>query len=236
MGGNRVGVVTVASWSVETCPNCQKSSSVELDSDARLCLECRHEWAPSSVTAEMFAHPVPRFAEAPTDLAAVPEPAPSGATAGPVTAARSRYLGCEVMVHEVDAIGTITEIDDAGMSTVTFGSGFYIVCAPDEFTVTDARVIEDETITALATTDMAIAAQVLRAGAATIEDHDGVRHLTLAPDGWLPDEPGVMPVVEHGAAYAIATLATTHGIATEDLLAMADLLDNAADAAKGATS
>lgn len=228
--------MTVASWSVETCPHCFKSSSVELDSDARLCLECRHEWAPSSVTAETFARPAETVDVPAPILAAVPEPATGGGAEGPVTAARSRYLGCEVMVHEVDAVGVITEIDDAGMSTVTFGSGFYIVCAPDEFTVTDAKVIEDETITALATTDMAIAAQVLRAGAATIEDHDGVRHLTLAPDGWLPDEPGVMPVVEHGAAYAIATLATTHGIATEDLLAMADLLDNAADAAKGATT
>lgn len=228
--------MTVTSWSVETCPHCFKSSSVELDSDARLCLECRHEWAPSSVTAETFARPIETITPTATVLVAAPDTQVDTSASGPVTAARSRYLGCEVMVHEVDAVGVITEIDDAGMSTVTFGSGFYIVCAPDEFTVTDAKVIEDETITALATTDMAIAAQVLRAGAATIEDHDGVRHLTLAPDGWLPDEPGVMPVVEHGAAYAIATLATTHGIATEDLLAMADLLDNAADAAKGATT
>lgn len=225
--------MTATTWTPTDCPKCRASATVELDTDARLCLECRYEWAPSTTTApfpvsmeEQARAQVP-VARAPLDIADVRE-APAH-----IAAARSRYLGAGVVLPTLSVSGTVTEITGEGFAVVDIADGFDVMVLPDEFTVTEPATVSDETITALATTEMTVAALILRAGAATVVQRGDVFTLGMAPDAWLPDEPGIMPVVEHGAAYAIAILATTAGISTDDLLALASRLDDAAEAAEG---
>lgn len=164
------------------------------------------------------------------------EPPSSGAPDDPLTAARSRFLGATVRIDSLDVEGVVSEISDDGYMWVTLADGYDCPCLPDEFTVVDGAVIPDETIVALATTDMAVAAQVIRAGAATITQVGDERRVSMPPDGWLPADPDVMPVIEHGASYAVAIIATQCGVSNEDLLSMADMLDEAAAAAKGANN
>lgn len=248
--------MTASVWTPTDCPKCRSGETVELDGNVWLCLACRHEWNVTTVTEDDYAAVVVGgTVDAPTEWSRNPvaiapgvvlEGSPSGArlrsldraddreAPAHIAAARSRYLGTVVELAELAVSGVVVEITGDGFAVVELTEDHDVIVLPDEFKVTDATVIADETVTALATTDMAIAAQVLRAGAATIELRGETRTLGMPPDGWLPDDPGVMPVIEHGCAYAIAILATTAGISTDDLTALAARLDDAADAAKGA--
>lgn len=228
--------MTVAQWAPNMCPKCRSTSGTDLGDGIRLCFNCRWEWDPATTTGPIVEPltVVPDFDGTTAPVAAVVEALQQ--RDDPLAVIRSNYLGCEVVVNEFDAPGTITEVDDDGFVTVEFGSGYSVRCAPDEFVVTDAQVIADETIEALGTTYLTVAAQVLRAGAATIAGDGESRRLAVPPDGWLPDDPDVMPVIEAGAAYALAALALTAGIANDDILSMADMLDEAAGAAKGANN
>lgn len=228
--------MTVAAWAPNMCPKCRSTSGTDLGDGIRLCFDCRWEWDPATTTGPI----VEPLTVVPDPVVVAPEateaPGTSPGSPDPLAVIRSNYLGCEVVVNEFDAPGTISEVDDDGFVTVEFGSGYSVRCAPDEFVVTDAQVIADETIEALGTTYLTVAAQVLRAGAATIAGDGESRRLAVPPDGWLPDDPDVMPVIEAGAAYALAALALTAGIANDDILSMADMLDEAAGAAKGANN
>lgn len=216
------------------CPKCNATNSVELDGTLRLCLGCRCEWTPGVPYEGVVQFPPGGDVASPPVLVSVPTPKPADAYESYLDEARSRLLGAKAIYHDAGAEGTITEVTDDGYAIVTFGSGYYVELLPNEFTVVAADVIPDEKITALATTDMTIAAQVLRAAAQTLETVGETRRLTLPPGDWLPDEPGVMPVVEHGAAYAAAIIALNYGVSNEQLVSMADMLDNAATAAEGA--
>lgn len=221
-------------WDFDRCPKCSQQSSVELDGATRLCLACRHEWNSATTTGPLTTPTAPALAVVP-DVPTAPEYVKGlDSFDDYLHEARSRLLGAKAVYHEAGAEGIISEVTDDGYAILTFGSGFYVELLPNEFTVVEADVIPDDKITALATTDMSIAAQVLRAASATIETVGEVRRLTLPPGDWLPDEPGVMPVVEHGAAYAVAIVALECGVSSEQLVSMADMLDNAATAAEGA--
>lgn len=226
--------MNVPAWKFDRCPKCSAENSVELDADTRLCLECRHEWAPSTTSGPLDAAGAGAVMPPVPTLQAVPDPKPADPFADYLTEARSRLLGAKATYHEAGVDGTITEVTDDGYAILTFGSGYYVELLPNEFTVVEADVIPDAQITAIATVDITIAAQCLRAAVATIEAVGEERRMTMPPEGWLPDDAGAMPVIEHGAAYAIAYLALQYGVATDDLTSMADMLDNAATAAEGA--
>jgi len=226
--------MTVSTWERDRCPACQKQESVELDEVVRLCLNCRHEWEPAHTVGPLREQPITTETVPAPLLAAVPDPEPEDEWSRQLREARSRYLGAEVIAHDLEAQGTVIQIDDDGWVRVEFGSGFYVDLLPNEFTVVDADVIPDETIAAIATTGATVAAQMIRAAAQTITQRGDERVMTLAPNDWLPDEPGMMPVIEHGACYAIAYLAIQYGIPTDQLVSIATMLDAAAEAAKGA--
>lgn len=228
--------MNLPAWKFDRCPKCNAENSVELDADTRLCLECRHEWAPSVTVGPLVDTPTDAGVSSPPALQAVPDPRPLDSFDAYLAEARSRLLGAKATYHDAGVDGTITEVTDDGYAILTFGSGYYVELLPNEFTVVAADVIPDDTITALATTDMNIAAQCLRAAVATLESVGTERRLSMPPEGWLPDDAGAMPVIEHGAAYAIAYLALQYGVATDDLTSMADMLDNAATAAEGANT
>lgn len=219
-------------WPAEQCPKCEEAQSVELTADLRLCLHCRHEWNPSitfgPVDAEGRATPLAPLVAVPDQ----PTDYPPDDLYAQAAHARSLLLGAEVAMPALGAIGNVNEITDDGWAIVWFDENHYVIVGPDEFTATGADVIPDETIAAIVTTDLAVAAQIIRAGAESLIEQDGTRRLTLAPDGFLPDDPDVMPVIEHGASYAIAVIATTVGIPTEQLLSIAEMLDDAARAAE----
>lgn len=228
--------MNLPAWKFDRCPKCNVENSVELDVDTRLCLECRHEWAPSATTGPLANAPTALAAPSVPTLQAVPDPKPLDSFDAYIAEARSRLVGAKATYHDAGAEGTITEVTDDGFAILTFGSGYFVELLPNEFTVTEADVIPDEQITAIATTDMTIAAQCIRAAVETIEAVGSERRLTMPPEGWLPDDAGAMPVIEHGAAYAIAYLALQYGVATDDLTSIATLLDNAAEAAEGANN
>lgn len=227
--------MTATDWVFSQCPACRHDNSVELDGATRLCLNCRHEWNSATTTGPLATAPMLDNVIAPPTLAVVPDPPAVDGWANYLSEARSKLVGAKAVYHDAGAEGTITEITDDGFAVLEFGSGFQVFLLPNEFTVTAADVIPDEKIAALASVDMAIAAQVVRAGIAAIETVGDERRLTLAPDGWLPDDAGIMPVVEHGASYAVAIIAINAGISAETLAGMADELDKAAEAAKGAS-
>lgn len=245
----------MTTWPTEQCPKCREATSVELDARLRLCLHCRHEWEPAK-TFGPIEEPAPDGAGSafcsecgapdsePHMLTCIYSPqlqlVPDQPTDYPpdelyaqAVQARSTYLGAVVSCPAIGVRGTIVEITDDGWALVDLGHGHQIDVGPDEFVPIEMDVIPDETIAAIVTTDLTVAAQIIRAGAETIEEHDGGRRLTLAPDGFLPDDPDVMPVVEHGAAYAVALIATQYGISTEQLHNIAEMLDTAAQAAEG---
>ncbi len=226
--------MTVSAWPIEVCPECREASSVELDASSRLCLACRHEWNPIDLASTPYERPVETLESPVPYLAVVADHADIAETPAHIAQARSRYLGMLVALPDLGVSGVITEVAADGWVNVELDATYDVLVTPDEFTILDAAVIADDVVTALATTDMAVAAQILRAGAATIRGAGNQRELTLPPDGWLPDEAGLMPVIEHGAGYAVALVAISAGVSTDDLLSLAQGLDDAAEAAKGA--
>lgn len=244
----------VQTWPTEQCPKCREATSVELVPGERLCLHCRHEWEPAK-TFGPIEEPAPGGAGflasepgAPTSdatgalvtidappLAAVPDQPqdyPADDLYAQAVHARSVFLGAVVSCHALGVQGVVTEISDDGWAIIDLGNEYEVIVGPDEFDPVNLDVIPDETIAAIVTTDLAVAAQIIRAGAETLTESDGARRLTLAPDGFLPDDPDVMPVIEHGASYAIAVIATTCGIPTEQLRSIATMLETAAQAAE----
>jgi hypothetical protein len=224
--------VTLTQWPATMCPSCQEDMSVELDTDWRMCLRCRHEWHPSTTTGPTEASAAPVTDAVTTALASVPTFAPTDALAGYVAQARSTFLGATVLVHELEVQGTVGEITDDGECIVTFGSGYWVEVTPDQFTVMEPAPVDDAFAIQFGSLNMAVAAQVLRAGANTLTGPDDDRRLTVPPEGFLPDDPDALMVIEHGVAYTVAILALTKGIASDDLRALADALDERAELAK----
>lgn len=223
-------------WSAEQCPQCLVAKSVELTDDHRLCLACRHEWHPSTTDGPLDRGESSQALDATASLAAVPDVPEPVAPADPITEARSRFVGATVVVHDLEVEGTITEVHDAGTARVEFGSGYFVDVYPDDFSVIANAPIDDPTAAVMAETYIAVAAQVVRAGAETIQERDGTRRLTLAPSGWLPFEGDEIPVVEHGASYAVAVIATLYGMSKADLFAIADRLEQSATSGGGTTN
>lgn len=225
--------MTLATWPLEQCPSCLEAQSVELVPGERLCLHCRHEWEPAKTFGPIDAEGNTKLI--PPMLAVVDQPQdyPPDEIDAQVAHARSVFLGAIVRCDALGVQGTITEITDAGDAIVHLCDGYEVRVGPDEFAPVDLSVIPDETIAALVTTDLVVAAQIIRAGAETITERDGARRLTLPPDGFLPGDADEMLVIEHGAAYAVALIATQHGIPTAQLVSIAEMLDTAARAAEG---
>jgi len=229
----------VSLWPAERCPHCQETATVELRGDWRLCLSCDYEYAPSKTTGPLVAAPVLPGTVLMPPLVAVPDLDEHLDVAQQLAAARARFVGALVVVHDLGEQGTITEISDEGIATVEFGSGFMVYVEPDEFSpveMPDVVTEQPEAVQlALAATATQVVAQVLHAARETITDDGDERQLGLPPNGWLPDVEGVMPVVEHGTAYAVAWLCITFGITSEQLEQSASAFDEAARAAKEAT-
>lgn len=227
-------------WPIEQCPRCQTRNTVELRADSRLCLACDHEYVPSTVTGPLVAVPATPIER--EHLALVPPPITDEATdiAGQLTAARARFVGAQVVVHDLGEQGTLTAIDDNGIATVEFGSGFLVYVEPDEFSAVEVpEVIDaqpDDVQEALAATTTQVAAQLFQAARVAIDGDGDDRKLALPPNGWLPDVQGIMPIIEHGTAYAVAWLCLAFGITNEQLEQSATAFAEAAQAAKEATS
>lgn len=224
-----------AVWPAERCPSCEQESSVTLAAGGRLCLNCRHEWEPGETTGPLASEGSTFAATSSTTLAVVPDPPAPTDLAGQVAAARAEYVGRDVIVHELEAAGTVLGVDDDGQAVIEFGSGYHVWCTPDQFSLVEQPNIADEVIAGLLAVDYSIAAQIVRAGASTLTGDGDSRRIGMPPDGFLPDDGDVIPVVEHGASYAVALIAFTYGVSNEHLARIATELDNAAEAAKEAT-
>lgn len=191
------------------CPSCGETLMAPLDDLRLLCLSCRTEFDPNDI----------------------PELTPEQLMAQEIARARERYVGREVIVFEFEAAGTCTAVDDDGLAEITFGSGFTVLCDPDEFSLVAAEEVPDALVAQIALVDMGVAAQVIRAGANVLDKKDGEWVLGMAPEDWLPRDLDALPVIEHGASYAVALLAQHYGIEPDALDEIANKLDEAARAA-----
>lgn len=157
----------------------------------------------------------------------------------PIGAMRAQLVGREAVVHDLAATGTIESIGDDGNARVVFGSGYFVEVGPDDITLTElpapTPTMDEDQQEALAATSLTIVAQIIRAGQACFVIEDGVRVVGPSPNGYLPDDPDVLPMLEWGAAYTVASLVEAWGITDEQLEATATSFDNAADAARKAT-
>lgn len=222
-------------WELERCPKCLSTTSAALSDGWRLCLspECRHEWDPETTSGPLGE--IVGWSETEAGTFAIVVGGEEDDIVAQLAAARERYVGADVMVHELEAVGRVTMIDDGGIALVTFGSGFTVELEPDEFSAIEAATVPDEAVAAIAGTSATLAAQVIRAGAASMIVDEPEWSLGVTPENWLPMDADAIPVIEHGASYAIAMLALTYKISPEQLYDLAQGVDDAANAAKEAT-
>lgn len=222
-------------WDHDRCPKCLQLESVELDAPQRLCLNCRYEWDADTTTGPLDTTQRLTSADVTAPLYEPGYVDVSEQLAERMAVARAKYVGRAVVYFDAGARGVCTAIDDNGLATIEFGSGFQVEAWPDEFDLLDNEGPSDAVVRELAATDLQVATIIMRAAAETLTIEDGKPRIGLAPDGYLPDDPDVLPVVEHGAAYAVVVLALTAGITPEDLVKASDVLEEAARAAKEAT-
>lgn len=250
--------MNVETWPVAQCPKCLHAESVALNDTTRLCLEpdCRHEWDPTVTVAPLAQAPIPvpdshklvavpappleaewnPNADYPPDFVASVDPDDTSDLVIQLARARELFVGRDVVCHDLEVTGTVESVDDDGRAHVVFGSGYFVDLTPDEFSLVEVPDVPDTVMGMLADIDMQVAAQVIRAGAAMLIGPDGAREYGPPPEGWLPEEAEAIPVFEHGASYAIAIVALQFGMPTDQLVSIATMLDDAATAAREATT
>lgn len=222
-------------WPVECCPSCLESDSIPLGESDRLCLQCRHEWNPATTTGpierEQHGYEIPG---AIVPVAEMVRARPK-TLAEQVADARELLVGRRVVWFSEGWDMTVIEITDDGVAILEDDGGLRLPADPDEFALIEESVLEDDVVAALGAVDLQAAAMVVRAAVASFATVAGTRVLGMPPEGYLPHDVEAMTVIEHGAAYAVATVALARGIPTEELEEIAETLDDAARAAEEAT-
>jgi hypothetical protein len=144
-------------------------------------------------------------------------------------------VGRTVLYWDENVEGEVVAVDDDGYCQVDCG-GLQVFLLPDEFSlVATEDDLEEAQVAAIGILDLTAAALTIRAALDTIDSSDDVRKLGLPPHGWIPADAQAFAIAEHGAAYAVATLALTYGISNDQLSDIAMMLEEAAFAAKEAT-
>lgn len=214
----------------------------------RLCLECHHEWDPTAPPDTELTEDHATNAAPPADAFARENPVATmerraayeqalddddpdayegAADVGEVLAImRERWVGRRVFVHDKAIEATLKDITDTGYGVIEYGSGFSEELDPDEWSViadVPAAVTDDDAVVEqIGETSLAVAAQIMRAAAASLTDQDGTVTISTPEPGWLPPDPDVLPIIEMGAAYAVASVAYAVGVTREQLTAIAD--------------
>lgn len=249
--------MNVETWPVAQCPKCLHAESVALNDTTRLCLQpdCRYEWDPTATSGPLAATAIPvpdshkvatvhRFPVSGQEVAEAlrrteprvdPDPEASFDLELQLQRARDAFVGREVVWHNAGEHGVVEAVDDAGLARVAFGSGYFVDLTPDEFSLVEVADVADDTVRMIGSIDLSVAAQVVRAGAAALVEDNGERRIAFPPEGWMPEDAEAIPVIEHGAAYAVAVIANAFGMPTEQLVSIATMLDDAATAAREAT-
>jgi hypothetical protein len=225
----------VVGWESDRCPNCQQQNSVPLLDGVQLCLACRHEWKPAD-TSGPVENPTFTTVDTPdVEQYVVPEMPPELQLAAEVARAREQFVGKTVLWWDENQEGEVEEVYDTGYVRVSFG-GLIVDLLPDEFSlVATEDDLEEAQVAAIGILDLTAAALTIRAALDTIDSTGDVRRLGLPPHGWIPADAQAFAIAEHGAAYAVATLALTYGISNDQLSDIAMMLEEAAFAAKEAT-
>jgi len=213
-------------WEARRCPHYLAETSTELEHDWRLCFACRGEWRPSTTFGPMpGAEPVEiQDYDGITQDASYMHVATEATD--PIEAARAEYVGREVIWHTEGVRARVESIDASGYAVLVFGSGFSILCEPDEFTIIETPVLDEEAQREVGELWLTVAARIVRAGAATFAEVDGEWHIAVAPSEYLTNDPETFWCVEMGAAYAITALAYAFGITAEQLTNLADVIEN----------
>lgn len=222
-------------WESDRCPNCQQQNSIELLEGHRLCLACREDWVPAETSGPYPDARAVAVADVAAPVFQVPDMPPELVLAAEVAKARDRFVGETVLYWEENVEGVVLEVADDGYCKVDFG-GLELDLLPDEFSlVVDDDAIDSAVMTAIGAVQLQIAALTIRAAIETFVERDSGRQLGWPPEGWLQVGADIPPVVEHGAAYAVAALALQAGYTNDQLSSVAEMLEEAAAAAKEAT-
>jgi len=150
----------------------------------------------------------------------------------PIATARDELVGREAIHFDSESRATITDIDEQGVATLTFGSGYEVFAYPDEFDVLPAVAVDDTTIAAFAETTLTTAARIVFAAVESFTVTDNERRIGVPPEGYLENDPELFWIVEGAAAQAVAGVAYAFGITTEQLRDIATQWTSAAHAAE----
>lgn len=221
------------------CPDCGADHSLPL-TDGRLCLDCRNEWDPATVDWSTLRHVAPGAVEVAVD--AVLQPPDDVQRARDAQAAVDALVGREVVL-EGGQHATIVELIDDDWVRVALDDGREEAVTWDTIQRTiespgSSRVevdLPDDVAAGLAGTAVRMASLVLEAGASTVTDSPDGPTIGTPPQGWLPAETDIMPMVEMGAAFAVATMIVTLGIPAEEVVRIAHGWRNNADKAETET-
>ena len=214
------------------CPYCGADALIDL-TERVLCGNCRKEWAadspPSVLDAgrELVGDIDTALAGIDLDATVRPEAMPNTETLDDVLgapddvaaadagqAALDELIGTQVVL-EGGQVATIVDFPDDDHIRVEFRSGDDVIewrnvdmgdvvrsvlPAPEQVDV------DEPTAEALARANATVAILALRAGLATLDFGTDPVGIIQPPDGWLPDDPGMLPTIEQGVAYAVAVL------------------------------
>lgn len=110
------------------------------------------------------------------------------------------------------------ELRNGEIVNVDYGDVESIVMA-ERSPVAASVDVDDDTAGAIAQADMTIAGLILKAGVATVRGVGDTAELGTPPEGYLPADADMFPIVERGAATAAALLIMVCQVDTDALLA-----------------
>lgn len=220
--------MTASDLALSSCPRCGHGPPLPLSNKTLLCAECRLEWDPEHPPDDSLWHvadPLEALSDElrPADTGAVDEEmvadlstfiADIDAETDALVTDLATLVGTDVILNSGQR-ATITGFPDDDHMAVRFADGStFDVSFEDVRGSADAPsddeqeppAIPDEQQIEIGKTALMVAGFVLKAGLASVVGGDGNERIVEPPTGWLPPDADTIPVLEMGAAYAVATL------------------------------
>jgi len=146
--------------------------------------------------------------------------------------ARVRYVGKTVICTATQESLTLLRVDDEGQVWAETDRHISAWYDPDELTFpvleTDIPEPADEIVEGIGGATLALAGLAIKAGLAAQGDPDSNIYVGQGPSGWIPDDAGVIALVEQAVAYAIAALLNIFSLDREQVATIGEQLTQAA--------
>lgn len=237
--------MTATNPTTTTCPTCDSADVIGMTVGTLLCTACGLEWDPAHPPAPPAPAPKVVTHDA-GDVRVVDDDAhvhhvsdaarevvegleangeATGLDDGPDPLAP--LIGREVVLNDgrhaivrdfPDDDHVLVELATGRKTTVDFDAIAHEVAHVDDAAVVDEDM-DDDAAYELGETVLAIAEMVITAGVASLEGTGADAVLVLPPAGWLPDDTETIPLLEQGAAVAVAMLIRAFDLPTDVIVA-----------------